>query len=271
MTAPASSRAGFEPGAPSPIGMILRDIARSGLAGLIVGILVAGLGGRLVMRLAALRVAEASGSLTENGNVIGQITLGGTLALILIGLLFGGFAGTIHVVVRPWLPGAGLARAVATGVAAIGVGAISLITARNPDFVVLRHDPLIVVMLVGLVGLVGLTIALIDDWLEARLPVPAGSRSRSALAYGVITAVGALLILPIVLASTFGSAFWPVGLAEAATGCATLGWWAARARGAARPSRSLVAMGRIGLIAAVVLGLAIEAPEIAGALGWRVG
>src|SRR4029079_16803341 len=38
------------------LGETLREITRGGLAGLIVGVLLAGVGGRLVMRLAALMV-----------------------------------------------------------------------------------------------------------------------------------------------------------------------------------------------------------------------
>jgi len=45
-----------------------RDITRGGLAGLIVGVLLAGIGGRVVMRLAALLVPAADGAFTENGN-----------------------------------------------------------------------------------------------------------------------------------------------------------------------------------------------------------
>jgi len=47
-----------------PANEILREITRGGVAGLIAGVLVAGVGGRLVMRLAALLVPESAGSLT---------------------------------------------------------------------------------------------------------------------------------------------------------------------------------------------------------------
>ncbi|MHB8399971.1 MAG: hypothetical protein ACYDCI_13745, partial [Candidatus Limnocylindrales bacterium] len=103
-------------------GEVWRDIARGGLAGLVVGIVVAGFGGRIAMRLAALRVGDATGALTENGNRIGDITLAGSLGLILIGVLFGALAGTVWVVVRPWLPGAGLRRALVATIVAIGLG-----------------------------------------------------------------------------------------------------------------------------------------------------
>ena len=86
-------------------GVILRDIARGGLAGLAVGIVVGGIGGRLAMRLIALLIPESTGRFTENGARIGDITLGGTFALLLFGGVFAGiFVGTIWVVVSPWLP-----------------------------------------------------------------------------------------------------------------------------------------------------------------------
>ena len=69
----------------SPIGEMLRDIARGGISGAIVGVVVGGLGGRLMMRLAAILHPDAVGALTENGNRIGDITMGGTLFLVLFG------------------------------------------------------------------------------------------------------------------------------------------------------------------------------------------
>ena len=60
---------------------VLRDIVRSALTGLIVGVVVLGLGGRIVMRLAALLDPSSAGRATENGNRIGDITLDGTAVL----------------------------------------------------------------------------------------------------------------------------------------------------------------------------------------------
>ena len=42
------------------IGVTLREIARGGIAGVIAGALVAGVGGRVVMRLAAVAVPESA-------------------------------------------------------------------------------------------------------------------------------------------------------------------------------------------------------------------
>src|SRR5919112_5731310 len=77
--------------APVPFLDVVRDIARAGLAALIVGFVVAGLGGRLVMRLDALLVPAATGAFTENGFPIGRITLEGSAGLI----FFIGLAGAV--------------------------------------------------------------------------------------------------------------------------------------------------------------------------------
>ena len=235
-------------------GEVWRDIARGGLAGLVVGLVVAGLGGRIAMRLAALRVGDAAGAFTENGNRIGDITLAGSLGLILVGLLFGAFAGTIWVVVRPWLPGAGLPRALVAMIVAIGLGSFELIRGENSDFTVLKHDPVVVGLLVGLVGLVGLSVSLVDGWLDRRLPVAASVTSRPTSIYVAISLVGALLILPLVVSAFLGSDMRFVGLGLVVVGLATLRWWVLRFRGCApiewaAPGRSRepVRRGRVRL------------------------
>ena len=171
-----------------PLGVIWRDIARGGLAGLVVGVVVGGLGGRLAMRLIALLIPESTGRSTENGNRIGDITLGGSFGLILFaGLFVGIFVGTLWVVVSPWLPRSLGLRVLAAIPLAIGLGTFVLIQGSNPDFLVLGYDPRVVVVLLGLVGLVGASMAVVDAWLDRRLPRArsidqpgdAGSTSRS--------------------------------------------------------------------------------------------
>jgi hypothetical protein len=73
----------------SPAREILRDIARGGLAGAVVGLIVIGVGGRLVMRLATILHEGAVGSVTDNGNRIGDITPQGTFGLLVNGLVVG--------------------------------------------------------------------------------------------------------------------------------------------------------------------------------------
>lgn len=128
----------------SPTGEVLRDIARGGISGAIVRIAVGGLGGRVVMRIVAILHPDAVGALTENGNRIGDISVGGTLFLVLFGLISCALAGALWVIVRPWIQGHTGARALLTAVIAITIGTPLLIIGRNPDFVILDHDPRVV-------------------------------------------------------------------------------------------------------------------------------
>lgn len=98
---------------------IVRKVAIGGLAGLLGGLLVVGLGGRVFMRVAALIDPSSTASLTSNGNRIGDITVGGTISFVLFaGALFGVYAAVLWVTVAPWIPGRGMIRALANGVVA---------------------------------------------------------------------------------------------------------------------------------------------------------
>jgi hypothetical protein len=251
----------------SPTGQILRDIARGGVAGLVVGLVVAGFGGRIAMRLAAILVPDAVGAFTENGNRIGDVTLSGSLGLILTGLFLGPFAGVVWVVVSPWIPGAGLARAILTVPIAVALGALVLIRADNRDFRILDHDPAVVAVLLGLIAVVGLSIALVDGWLDRRMPRAAPAPSRATSVYAVLTSVGAILIFPVVFMSYFVPELRLVGLALLVTGLSTLSGWVLRRNGHARPPKRLTIVGRSGLLIAVALGFAAAVPEVSGALG----
>lgn len=258
----------------SSAGAVVRDIARGGLAGIIVGLLVAGLGGRLVMRLAAILHEDATGILTENGEVIGHITFEGTLALMVFGGLgMGLVAGTIWVIVGPWIPGHGLPRAIATALAAIALGTPNLIQRLNPDFVVLDHDPVVVALLVGLVALVGSSIAFVDGALDSRLPRPGPGRGIATTIYTVITLMGLFLVVPVVVAILLDQREYRapirVGWALAVVGACTLTWWALRVKGRSTPPTVLRLAGTLSLLVAVGLGVATSLPHILGAAGIR--
>ena len=262
------------PGAPalfSPTGEVLRDIARGGISGAVVGIVVGGLAGRIVMRIAASLHPEAVGALTENGNRIGDVTIVGTLFLVLFGVISCGLAGAVWVIVSPWMPSNTGARASLTAGMAIAIGTPVLIIGRNPDFLILDHDPRVVALLVALVGLIGLSIALLDSWLDRRLPhVVAGRKGPLAL-YGIVTLLGVVLVLPFVLLVFLTSDEYQLpiraGYALVAVGLSTATLWGLRVRGRAGRPRGLALAARGALVLAVILGILTSAPHISRALG----
>jgi hypothetical protein len=250
-----------------PWGEIWRDIARGGIGGLAVGIVVGGLGGRVAMRLVALLIPDASGSSTENGNRIGDITLGGSLGVIFFaGLFVGIFVGTIWVVVSPWMPRPLGLRALAAIPLAIGLGAFGVIQGENSDFAVLGHDPRVIAVLLVLVGIVGASMALFDAWLDQRLPRARSATSQASGVYIAISLIGALFAVGVV-ATFLGGELRPAGIALLVSGLATLAWWYLRSHGTERPPLRLRLLGSGSVIAAAVLGFVIESPQIRAALG----
>jgi hypothetical protein len=249
------------------IGVTLRDIARGGIAGVIAGAVVAGVGGRVVMRLAAVAVPDSRGGFTENGFVIGLITPA-SLGLVVFGTFAGLIVGAFWVAVATWIPGTGVRRALATMPLAVAVGGVGLVEGSNSDFRVLQNDPLVVAMLIGLVAAVGFVVALADEVLDRRLPAVATSRGRVVVAYAVLAGIGALITLPILAGGLFGGAPPRVAmsLALVVAGGATLLWWKRRADGVAAPSERLTLVARLALVAVVILGTIDLLPEVGEAL-----
>ena len=167
-------------------------------AGAVAGVIAAGAGGRLVMRLLAVTSPEeADGALTEAQARIGEITLGGTLGFVVFsGIPAGLLAGALYALAGPLLP-----RGRAGGLA---VGAILLVLlgwqleplrADNFDFNLVGPDWLSVLAFTALALFLGvLTVAVV-----ARLSRGVPSlrlRPRTMLAGRIVLAVVVLAALP---------------------------------------------------------------------------
>lgn len=112
-----------------------RSVGIATLAGLVAGALVLGLGGRLAMRISGILGGQtAAGLLTANKNVVGDITLDGTVGLIVSGGIVGAFCGPLYAAARPLLVPLGRWQPVAFGVLFFLVFGSSCITPENSDF-----------------------------------------------------------------------------------------------------------------------------------------
>lgn len=240
---------------------VVREMARGGLAGLLVGLVVGGVGGRLLMRVAALLEPEAAGLRTENGNVIGAITFEGTLALLVFGgLLTGVLIGALWVVIRPWLPRRPLVRGLVAIPICVAMGTTLLIQDSNPDFLILRRNPVVVGALVGLVALVGPSMVLAESVLDRLLPA-VRRRGTALIAYAVIDTLGAFLVLGLVVPLYLLSSMAVAGIAFVVAGIGSVVHWAGRVRAAAEPGW-LAPVARVALAVGTVAGLAVVIPEI---------
>ena len=174
-------------------------VVGSGIAGALVG----GLASRIVMRIAALAAPEVRGAVTENGAVVGEITLAGTIALVVFaGVSSTLFAAGAFVVARPWLPRGTVARGLVFGGFLLALTGAAVVDKGNADFVILGDRVLNVTMFSGLFFAFGIVASSAYALLERRVP-PAAALSPRMWA---LTAVCALPIVPGVIGVAFAFA-----------------------------------------------------------------
>ena len=126
----STERPPADTGVRATVGRLARYVGVSLLAGVAGGLIAAGAGGRLVMRLlAATSPDESQGAITEGDAVIGDITVDGTLGFIaFVGPATGVLTGLLLALLGPLLP-----RGRAGGLA---LGTVLLVLAGS------RIDPL---------------------------------------------------------------------------------------------------------------------------------
>lgn len=242
---------------------LVRWIAVRGIAAALAGVVILGVGGRLVMLASRLLHPDAIGRVTENGNRIGEFTVEGTIGLIIFGgLLSGLIAGVIWVMVKEWIPD----NALLVGLGAVALGGLNLVEAGNRDFIILGDARVDLILLLGLIFLFGAALVPLDRWLDSRLP-PAQS-ILSIVVYTVLVSFGAALALP-----TFGSFFdtefcfcheppiW-LGIFMTLTALSTLWWWVLLLRGVDEPPRYLRTAGSIALAFSVAAGAVYLGREV---------
>jgi hypothetical protein len=159
-------------------------------AGLVAGFLAGGIGSRIAMRIVAV-AAELpfEGVVTENGEVVGEITAGGTAFLLVLGSLIGLLGGIVYVAVRPWLPGASLLRGLVFGVVLL-VALGSLVIDGGFDFTFFVSPYLAVGLFAGLYLVFGVIVATIADRLDR--PPPRPRRPFDAAGYAVLAVLCAI-------------------------------------------------------------------------------
>jgi len=257
-----------EPAAPSDL---VRYIFAGGLAGVVAGVLFLGAGSRLVMRISALLNRDDRGILTENGNRIGELTVGGTLGLLLfVGLVGGLVAGTLWVIVREWLPNRDPERVVAAGVVAALLGSFLVVSSANGDFGLLEPRALHVAMFIALVGLTGSGAALLDR--PAASVLRAGRKSTLIMALLLVVGgvFGVALVTQAFLSEEFCACPGPprlalpfIGLTALATLLLWAGWLTGRADVVPAPwLRSLATAALLGACAIAGIDLIGEIREI---------
>ncbi|HVF74027.1 MAG TPA: hypothetical protein VM938_03180 [Acidimicrobiales bacterium] len=193
----------FQPPPPSSDAEARVDVARryvwylavAAVSGLGAGVLVAGAGGRLVMRLLAVTSPGAArGRVTEANEIVGEITVGGTVGFVVFtGLFFGLGTGVLYLLVRRWLPAGRLGGLAFGGLLLVVAGTrIEPLRPDNADFDIVGPSSVALLAFGALVVLHGVVVAALAARYATTLPLLA--RERRAL----VGHAPLLLLLPAV-------------------------------------------------------------------------
>jgi hypothetical protein len=260
-----SSRVVPEPSFDSLVGLA-RNVALTGIAGLFTGILVGGIGGRLFMRLAGAAAPEAAqGRGTEAGFTVGEVTVGGTIALVIFVGLFTGIVGAIFFAVfSPWLSWARKWRGAMFGVVlfAIGSATSDIMNPDNIDFRILENPVLLVSAIFLMFVAFGVCIDAVFRFLDHRMPRVEGRNASIWAPYVLIAIVGLLTfiaVFPALFTDSLCDCDPPIvaTLAMVLSVIGTLVWWAAAlfTRMPAWSRGAAAVLGYAGLLGVLFFGL----------------
>jgi len=253
----------FVEAGPDTVGEAGRRAVVAAVAGIITGFLVGGVGSRLLMRVAGA-VSPVPGGRTEAGFNIDEITVGGTIALIVsVGLFAGIASAALYTLFRPWLAWARRWRGFAFGVVLFAVASASsdLMNPDNPDFFLVQNHRLVIAMIVALFVTYGVVMDHAVRWFDSRIVL--GERGQNSQAMVAMACAGVVFSLPILIGVLVSNSNcdchpsrWIAG-SVAAVAAGTLLMWAGSIWPRHRALRnSGTLLGMIGVVGALAFGLA---------------
>lgn len=171
---------------------LLRPLGVAVAVGALIGLVVAGGGSRLAMRLVAVAdEREDFGVRTDAGAVVGDVSLGGTVFVLFMGALLGVLGALIYLGLRRWLPQRTAHRTLVFALVIVGLGLGVVIEGNQGDFVFVNT----IVSVVSFAVVLLLYALVVPPLVERFVPRAAG---RSPWGRGLVGVI-------IVLALTFGA------------------------------------------------------------------
>ena len=169
---------------------------------LITGVLIVGPVARLAMRLLAVTAGPAArGAVTEAEEVVGRISVDGTIGLFVFVGLFGAFIASLaYFVVRRWLPRGRLGGLVLGATLLVVAGTrLEPLRSNNEDFDLVGPAWLSIGVYTAMAILTGLAVVAVAGRLSRVLPLPE-RKVRTLLPHVVLLMLGfVFFLLPVVV------------------------------------------------------------------------
>ena len=224
------------------------------VAGVGAGILAAGAGGRLVMRLLAVTAGpDAQGRITEADEIVGRVSVDGTLGFVVFTGLFVGLAsGTLYLLLRRWLP-AGRAGGLAYGALLLVIAGTRIDPLRpgNTDFDLVGPGWASVLAFTGLAVFQGVLVAALAGRVSRALPL-LGAGPRAIAAHAPL-----LLLVPLGTAGLLVAIVGAVVVLASQLPTVVAAW----------RDRRLVTVGRVALVLVAVVAFPGFASAVVDILG----
>ena len=184
---------------------LARHLGLAALSGVVAGILVGGVLGRIAMRISGFAAGPAlAGVSTANGERVGEITFGGSLAvLIFVGLPFGVVGGILYAIVEPWLRRARPWHGLAYGAGLLLATGSLVLDPSNFDFTRFGPPSLNVAMFAALFVIFGVAIAWLFDALGA-LREGSGRAARVVDIFAWLSLVPAVIFAVLLVGAGLG-------------------------------------------------------------------
>jgi hypothetical protein len=255
----------------------LHAVTSAALAGGLAGILAGGIGGRIAMRITAIMATSSEqGVLTEAEEHVGDITVEGTIALIVFGgLATGVVGGFVWAACRRWFEGLGRWRGPAFGVFLLATLGWAVIEGDNFDFSTFGAVSVNLAMFAAIYLAFGLLVVPLHDQVSRHLPRPSARPSfllaLPLYAIGLFFSLGLLLAIGGHAGDEEGveTLFYLIVPAYLILGLAIAGWLIARGAGGfarlddLRGRRAPLAVAATMIVAPIALGLALDAQSLA--------
>ena len=146
------------------------------LAGAIAGVVAAGVGSRVVMRIIALADSETDGAFTDAEATVGEFTAGGTFSLLFLGIAAGVLGGLLYLGLRRWLWVAPVWRGPVYGLVTLLTVGNLLFDTNNADFQIFEPVLLVIALFSVLFFVNGLLLAPLADRIHPEPSYPSGAR-----------------------------------------------------------------------------------------------